>query len=344
MSGVSARLAAALMAALFGSWTCALHASSQSLDADIRLVGFTIAPLEPEFGEVFDLQLNLRMAPGTVVFLPDTLVPGPASVSAGPGQWSEAQGPADSVDISAHYPVMGFLDGRVELPSLEVWTRIAVEGEEAGPRSVAEIPDQGPASGDLLRSVLISTGAVQVVPLAEMANAEGPISPRPPADVLGGQWSPWLISAMFVSLIAGAGILWVAGSAIRARKAVPVRAPLVPWLSPQDEALAELDRILARGWHLEGSRERLVEFYESSTGVLRRLAEQFDRQWGMSLTSNELLAALRDRWGDDSVVRLREAVSVAEWVKFGRHHPGSDLAEAHWKTIRDWVASPPKDR
>lgn len=343
MIGAAGRLTLALGSALYVTWIIPLEARSQGPGADVRLVGFIIEPQEPEFGAVFDLRLNLRMAPGAVVFLPDTLNPASASVSAGAGEWSEVEGPSDSVDVSARYPVMAFLNGRVELPSLEVWTRSAVGGEEAGPRSVAEIPDQGPASADLLRSVVVATGAVQVVPLAEMANAEGPIGPRPPADVLGASYSPWFIAALLVGLIAGGGVFWAGVTALRARRAAPARAPVVRRLSPLEEALSELDRILAHGWHLSDSRERLVGFYTASTDVLRRLAEQFDPKWGMSLTSSELLTVLRDRWGQETVVHLHEAVSVAEWVKFGRHSPTSQVAEEHWRTIRTWVANSPKD-
>lgn len=343
MTHVAGRVMLALGSALCVAGVIPLYARSQDPTADIRLVGFISEPREPEFGAVFDLRLNLRVAPGVVVFLPDTLNPAPASVSAGPGEWAVAAGPSDSVDVTARYPIMAFLNGRVELPSLEVWTRSAVEGEEPGARSVSAIPDQGPASADLLRSVVVSTGAIQVVPLAEMANAEGPLAPRPPADVLGGNYSPWFIAALLVGLAAGGGLLWSGVNAIRSGRPAPVPAVSMRQLSPREEALTELDRILAQGWHLTEVRERLIRFYAASTDVVRKLAEQFDSQWGMSLTSNELLVALRDRWGEAAVVQLQEAVAVAEWVKFGRHSPTAEVAEEHWRTIRTWVADSPKE-
>ena len=343
MTSVAGRVVLALGSAICVVGVTPSYVRSQDPTADIRLVGFISEPREPEFGAVFDLRLNLRVAPGVVVFLPDTLNPAPASVSAGPGEWAAVAGPSDSVDVSARYPVMGFLNGRVELPSLEVWTRNAVEGEEAGVRSVSAIADQGPASADLLRSVVLPTGAIQVVPLAEMVNAEGPLAPRPPADVLGGNYSPWLIAAVLVGLVAGGSLLWAGVTAIRSQRRAPVPAVPVRRLSPREEALSELDRILAQGWHLAEARERLVRFYAASTDVVRGLAEQFDSQWGMSLTSSELLVALRDRWGNAAVVQLQEAVSVAEWVKFGRHSPTAEVAEEHWRTIRTWVADSPKE-
>ena len=63
----------------------ALHATlatggarAQSLDLPIeaRLVGFTVEPEGPEFGQVFDLRITVRIGPGVVAFLPDTLVAG----------------------------------------------------------------------------------------------------------------------------------------------------------------------------------------------------------------------------------------------------------------------------
>ena len=314
-----------------------IQAQPQSPPSDARLVGFTVEPLAAEFGEVFDLRLTLRLAPGVVAFLPDTLVPGPASVSAGPGGWSEVAGPADSLDILATYPVMGFLNGRVELPSVEVWTRAPADGESSGPRSLRDLGDVGPAAAEGLGRILISTGAVQITPLTEMAESSEGLFPRPPADVLGGQWSIWILSAVALTILTGGFLAWLLLS--RWREARTRDDVTLIRASPRDEALKALDRILGLGWLGE---DRLVEFYEASTGVLRRFSEQFKSEWGIALTSTELLARLRDRWGLSSVEDLKEAISVAEWVKFGRYRPETDVPEKHWRMIRDWIARMPE--
>ena len=86
-----------------------------------------------------------------------------------------------------------------------------------------------------------------------------------------------------------------------------------------------------------------MEFYQASTNVLRLFSEQCDPNWGMALTSSELLAQLRERWGANAVDRLDSAVSVAERAKFGRYRPEVETAEEHWRTIRDWIEDIPEE-
>ena len=325
----------------------ALHATlatggarAQSLDlpTEARLVGFTVEPEGPEFGQVFDLRITLRIGPGVVAFLPDTLVAGDASASAGSGDWSETSGPADSVDIQASYPVMGFLSGVVELPSLALWTRPAGPGEVGGARPASDLVDVGPVLGDELQPSLISVGVTLIIPLSEMAEATADLFPRPAADVLGGQWSIWFLSAV-VTAIGGASLACLL--IFRGRLARRSDAQLNGRdRSPRGEALRELDRIRGLGWHTEG---RMVEFYDASTGVLRRFSEQEEADWGIALTSSELLVRLQGRWGSNSVEDLGSAVSVAERVKFGGHGSEVETAEGHWMTIRDWIEGMAQD-
>ena len=173
--------------------------------APARLVAFTNEPREPELGEVFELNLTVRLAPGVVAFFPDTLVPALDAVSAGRGTWTAAPAPADSVDVQATYPVMGLDNGGVDLPSLELWTRPAASGETSGPRSLDSLdPESRPAldptgaptvSG--LAHLVIPVGGALIIPLRAMAEAaEGGLTPEPPADVLGGEWSLWLVAAV----------------------------------------------------------------------------------------------------------------------------------------------------
>ena len=330
----SALTKAAILVLAFFATLSTEGARAQSLDlpSEARLVGFTVEPEAPEFGEVFDLRITVRIGPGVVAFLPDTLAPGAASFSAGSGVWSEASGPADSVDIQTTYPVMGFLSGPVELPWLELWTRPAGAGEVGGARPLSDLTDVGPTLGDEVRSSLISVGATEIVPLAEMAEAAGDLFPRPAADVLGGQWSIWFLLAV-VTAIAGVSVTWL----IVYRRRLAMRGD--PELngqdrSPRGEALRELDRIRGLGWHTEG---RMVEFYDASTGVLRSFSEKEEADWGIALTSSELLEKLQGRWGSNSVENLGSAVSVAEHVKFGGYGSEVQSAEGHWATIRDWI-------
>ena len=338
MSSKLAKAATLFLALSATVATGGARAQSLDLPSEARLVGFTVEPEAPEFGEVFDLRITVRIGPGVIVFLPDTLVPGNASVSAGSGDWSETAGPADSVDIQASYPVMGFLSGAVELPSLELWTRPAGAGEVGGARPALELEDVGPVLDDELQPILISVGATEIIPLAEMAEASGDLFPRPAADVLGGQWSIWFLSAVLTA-IAGAILAWLL--IFRRRLASRGDAELNGRdRSARGEALRELDRIRGLGWHTEG---RMVEFYDASSGVLRHFSEQEAADLGIALTSSELLVRLQGRWGSSSVEDLGSAVSVAERVKFGGYGSEVETAEGHWKTIRDWIEGMAQD-
>ena len=305
---------------------------------DARLVAFTLDPQAPEFGQVFQLELTVRIAPGLVTFVPDTLLPAAASVSARSGDWSETPGPADSIDVRARYPVMGFLNGRVDLPSLELLTRPVLDDEASGPRSVSVLDEAGPASRFGLRRLEILVGATQIAPLSALSEAGDNLSPRPPADVLGGQWSIWFLSAVGLSIIAGALVLWFVISRSRLASAAAHDGQTLR-RSPRREALDELDRIRALGWHREG---RFIAFYEGSTGALRRFSEQDSPKWGTALTSTELLGRIRARWGPEPVQDLASSVTIAEWVKFGEHRPDIETAEGHWMTIRNWIEGMPE--
>ena len=313
------------------------RAQSPEAPSGARLVAFTMEPGAPEFAEVFELRLTVRVAPGIVAFLPDTLLPARASVSAGLGSWTESAGPADSVDLRATYPVMAFLNGGVELPSLELWTRSALAGEAGGARATSDLRDGG-SGGDGLQRVLMPVGGTQIKPLQEMAEAaSGGLLPRPAADVLGGQWSIWLLSAIGVVAIAAAFLAWLLVTRWRAARA---GAEATGTRSPRDEALHELDRIRGLGWHTDG---RIVDFYDATTGVLRRFSGEEVPDWSIALTSSELVARFRDRWGPGSVEALGSVVWAAERVKFGALRPPGEAAEGHWKTIRHWIEGRPED-
>lgn len=319
---------------------CALLAAG-SAAADVafqtptpaRLVAFTNEPLEPEFGKVFELYLQLRLAPDVITFVPDTLLPAPDAFSAGAGHWTTESGPADSIDVRATYYVMGLANGGVELPTLELWTRPVRAGEEPGPRPASELGDSLPRDADLRRHELVIGGAMIQVP-AEMQGQEAAIDPRPPADVLGGEWSPWLVAALVVGGIALVALAWIF---LTGRFLSQAQAPMLS-SSPRAEALRELDRLLALGWHTDG---RIDEFYDATTNVLRHLSEREEPDWSRALTSSELVARIEGRWGAGAIDKLRPAVWSAERVKFGTHRPSADVAERDWTVIRDWIRQLP---
>jgi hypothetical protein len=343
--GVTARRVRAVRGVVAAALACfaggPLAAQAPQAQPPVRLVSFTNEPREPELGEIFALNLQVRIAPGIVAFFPDTLVPAPDASSAGVGTWELGLAPADSIDVRATYPVIGLDPGGVELPSLEVWTRPATAGEEAGPRTLASlVTPEGegatdPATVPGLQRTVLPIGGALIMPLRAMTEAaDGGLFPRPPADVLGGQLSPWLVAAVGVGILVMALLGWLL-LAGRRTGAGPRPATLPP---PHAEALGELDRILGTGWHQNG---RVVQFYDATTGVLRRFADRTAEDCGTYLTSTELLARLQDRWGAERVAGLRDAVWSAERVKFGTHRPGPPFAEADWSVVRSWIADLP---
>lgn len=301
-----------------------------------RLIAFINEPREPEFGEVFELYLSLRFAPDVVAFVPDTLLPDEHAFSAGAGHWTSAPGPADSIDVDATYPVMGLLNGGVQLPWLEIWSRPAAAGESPGPRPASELAALGDTERAALRRTVLEIGGALILVPSEMAGEEASIDPHPPADVLGGEWSTWLVATIGVALAAVLALAWMFFATHRAEVRM---GPLAVAANPRAEALEELDRVLARGWHTNG---RVAEFYDATTNVLRLLSEVEEPEWRRALTSTELVGRIEARWGTGRVGTLRPAIWAAERAKFGTHRPGAQAAEADWAAVRDWIRGLPE--
>jgi hypothetical protein len=320
----------------FGAFTAQVgHAQAPGA----RLVEVRAEPKQPSFGEKFDLHVTLRLRPGVVAFLPDTLLPTQSVQSVvGKAAWTEARVSGDSVEVRATYPLIGFRAGPVELPRIELWLRRAaasdVQGEKTA-RRAADVP-KGTRAG--LERRVIRLGGTQVRPFQVIADSGAEVAPRPPADVLGAEWSLWLLLAVGIASIVG---VIGAGTIVRWWWAAKGRALLsrLRGRSPRQDALRELERILALGWHRNG---RMTDFYESSTGTLRRFATATDPVWSPALTSTELLTRLSERWGAGGIESLASTVAIAERVKFGAFQPGADAAEGDWRTIFEWIRDRPK--
>ncbi|MDX1567293.1 MAG: hypothetical protein R3223_05790, partial [Longimicrobiales bacterium] len=202
-----------------------------------RIVETRLEPETPTFGEVFQLHVTARMPRRSGISVLDTLGPTNALRSAGPGRWEEGPAPGDSVEIRATFPVLPFRDGARTLPGLLVRT-----GEVRSAPGMPEVPER------------IPLGAVDVRAMAEFDFGGSATAPRPPADVVGGDWSLW--GALAVAVVVG-GLLGLGWTLLRGRSTDPA-GESVSVLSEsdgplrRDEALRRLEEIRARGWHRNG--------------------------------------------------------------------------------------------
>mgnify|MGYP001074090215 CR=1 FL=1 len=314
----------------------AARPAAAQVPSPLRVVTYRTVPDTVAVGQQFELQVTLRAGPDATVLIPDTLIAADGARSSGPGTWTPVPAPEDSVDIRAVYPLIALQQGLVPLPSIEVAVRPRESSisERLGPLSSAS-PDDLVRQGFTIHEIPI--GAVQIAEYAPLAESDSALVPRPAADVVGGQWSVWIIvgAVTAILLVLGAVIAWFTG--LWSRLAPSLFGPRP--LSPKQEALRELDRIRALGWHRNG---RMDDFYAASTDALRRYAGRLDPEWVPALTSRELLAQLEQRWGESRLEVLAEVIETAERVKFGRYRPDGDQAEADWSAIRDWIVKGPE--
>jgi hypothetical protein len=181
-------------------------------------------------------------------------------------------------------------------------------------------------------------GGVDLGPFQPLEEEGIGASPRPPADVLGGEWSVWRFLVFAVLALAGLGLLTVLSREVRERAQASALLG-VPRGSPREEALRELERILALGWHRNG---RVDDFYAGTGDVLRRFAVTIEPAWGLHLTSSELVDRLGKHRGLPDDLALHEAILSGERVKFGRERPDPEQAEAHWQVVRSWILARPE--
>lgn len=167
------------------------------------------------------------------------------------------------------------------------------------------------------------------------------LQPKPPADVVGFSWNvPALLGASLLSLLLLGVVTVQAREWLVARAAAPaeVRPPLETPEEWRERALAELDRVRARGHHGAG---RLRDLYEGAGDVVRVYVAHFDPAWGRSRTSTELMRDLTAAPGWPDPDALAGAMGRAEVAKFAgtpaAQASGAATAERDWETMRAWV-------
>ncbi|HEX5724135.1 MAG TPA: DUF4381 family protein [Longimicrobiaceae bacterium] len=160
------------------------------------------------------------------------------------------------------------------------------------------------------------------------------LQPRPAKDVLGpGQ--DWRLLALLalaaLLLIALVGwLLWR-----RRRRRPPAAAPAAVRADARTRALAALERARASGFAQAGNWSA---FYALVSRALRRFAAETHAQWGMDLTTAELLARLaEDRIEPGRITVLARLLGRADLAKFARHRLSTEVAERDLADARRWV-------
>lgn len=312
--------------------------SGQEITPGVRMIEASTDPEALAFGEAGLLHVEVRAAPGVVLIVGDTLLPATELSGMGPLRLETVPAAADSANVRISYPVIGFRRGIHELPRLQMAVAaLPAEGAPAQVLALSELPREEAAELALLEVPLGSATVLDYPPVDE-PDSTAVLAPRPAADVVGGQWSIWLLLAVGLATVAGAGGIgalvprWWAGggAALLAR----LRGD-----SPKQRSLRELERIRSFGWQRD---ERVDDFYASTTAVLRHFAAQLDAEIGPALTATELVARLERRPDLRKLDRLSETLSTAERVKFGSFRPDAGAAESDWSVIRDWIRDAPE--
>lgn len=301
-------------------------------------------------GDRFELRFTVVVPEGAVAFLPDSLEAG-AFESFGPVEWTASETAAGDCELSVSYPLIAFRTGSVPVPELDVFVAPAVESVSAGLSTSGDVVGswqafrESPADVPSARLLAISEQRILVSSVLVLDDLTTQLAPRPAADVSGRDrdWPSTALATLFGIILAAVTVV-SARDWLRAERASGHGSPP----DPRTRALAALDALMAEAPHHHGG---VREFYGAWSDVVRRYVEGFAPEWTPSWTSTELMSDLQGVRRSLAVRRalaadgVAEEMRLAERVKFGGLRPDVDVAEAHWRAVRDWIAaSEPDDR
>ncbi len=155
---------------------------------------------------------------------------------------------------------------------------------------------------------------------------------KPPADVLGPNWSlgEKLAAAGLALAVLLATVLY-----LRRRGTGQPVPPPPPARSAQARALEALDRLEASGLVDAGE---LKGFYSAVSHILREFLAVTDAAWGLDLTTAELMERIgRDGVPDSQVLTLSGLLDGADFVKFARRRPTRAQAARALDAARRWL-------
>lgn len=329
---------------------------ADTLPGHVVLMGATLSTRDVRLGELFELAIVARIPPGHSVYFPDTLETRNGIESAAAARWTAEPIGGDSAELTIVYALRSFVGGALALPEPQIVLHRptggrALTAEAAGGVAPTAEPAVAAAGVRIGRWADVATlepgrftrrtilpASVRVVPVLPLERPRGGFSPRPAADVMGGDWSPPVLGLLgFVALIVlGTTGLAAQWTAARIRPWLTARRAEVgpPAQSPRDRALAELDAILAEGLHRSG---RLDELYTRGSHAVRRYLDVVEVGCSPALTDRELIAHLINAAGASRIAGLGSVLLRAEVVRFGMHRPDPGEAEADVTRLREWV-------
>ena len=154
---------------------------------------------------------------------------------------------------------------------------------------------------------------------------------QPPSDVLGPNWSmPEKLALL------GLGLARLAATVVyvRRRSAVPP-VPLLPAQPPRERALEMLE-LLERSGLLEAGE--LKAFYSLLSEIVRDFLAATDDEWGLDLTTVELIETVGQDGVDDFRVRSLDGIlQGADLVKFAQRRPSRAQAARVLDAARYWL-------
>ena len=327
-----------------------------------------VSPDTVELGDPFTLHATVYVPPGRDLRVPATLLPEWGVESLRRVRTDVAETGDGSLRVALEYDLIPFEIGLAATPQLEMTSGEAEAGGERVRVEDVLVGNADPGGGEPIeatntqntqntqnrtltgqlagpdeppRDRLVVSGRRVFVtsPILLDDIAQG-LQPRPPADVVGFNWNvPAVLGASLLSLLL-LGVVtaqareWLA---VRAAAGFAVEAPPETPEEWRERALAELDRLLARGHHRAG---RLRDFYEDSGDVIRAYVAHFDPSWNRSRTTTELMRDLAGAPGWPGVDALAGAMGRGEVAKFAAaaaRESGARAAERDWETMRAWV-------
>lgn len=143
---------------------------------------------------------------------------------------------------------------------------------------------------------------------------------------------PWIIGV--ATLVAIAIIVYLLR---KPRRTVAPPQPVVPALTPYQEALQALDELRKQGW---GQNGEVKTYYSRLNDILRVFIFRKLNMATLEKTNEELIAQLRQVPMDrESFQQLVNALQVADFVKFARYKPDENDNERNFAVIKTAITT-----